>query len=161
MGEYTGILIWQRMKDEDRRAYAAWNGLQRRTKKFKLNKPDMTVRQFVFWYVQEQKKLKLKIPSISRLDHSQGYTWDNFFLEEMSSNCKECAERINLKRFSHARSKKIAILDVKDNSVLMICPSIAEAGRATNRCRAYIQRYLNGHFHKPRDFKYALIGENK
>lgn len=44
-------------------------------------------REFVGWWLSEQERLRLKKPTISRIDHDKDYSLENIRLEEHAHNC--------------------------------------------------------------------------
>lgn len=159
---YKGPLDRKKMSKEVLRAYECLASLRARTKKQNLEKSDIDTREFIPWYLKEQKTHKFNVPSVSRIDHSKGYTWGNFILDEMANNSREGAIRNNLARFAMLASKKVVILDPKDDSILMIAPSIRDAARATNVSQRLVQFYVRGKYKKPRNnigYKYIYWSE--
>ncbi len=157
--KYTGILDYKKMAEEERKAYITFHNITYRTKKFRWNKPDFTVREFIHWLVKEKKRLKLKRPSLSRFDHSKGYTWANFILEELVDNCKESAQRNDFKKHNYPKQRPIEIYDLKDGSTLMTCPSMRHAAAATGVDPKLVKLYAAKILKRPKKFGYRFVGD--
>ena len=52
-----------------------------------------TKREFVYWWIVQNRFFKLNKPSIGRVNHSRGYFFDNIKLEEHSENSREARKR--------------------------------------------------------------------
>lgn len=138
-------------------AYKTLGEMRRRSRQMGI-KCDLDSREFIHWNLKERKRLNLKHPSVSRFDHSKGYTWDNFCLEEKSANSREAIIRNNITK--HVM-KRVQILDARDGSVLMTCPSITEAAKNTKMCVSYVNAIVQKNIKATRfkrkyfDFKFA------
>ncbi len=113
---YEGPLDMKRgvMAPEAFRGYRTFWKMKQRSKKAGLHQPEMSVREFVGWWLNEMKTFKGKTPSVSRLDHSKGYSWDNFIIEELIDNIREAAQRNKFGRAIMGTPKKIVYVYRKD-----------------------------------------------
>lgn len=87
-------------------------------------------RDFVGWWLFEQNRLKLKKPTISRLDHAGNYEFGNIKLEERYENCVTDV----LKRHGSPGLKigrAVAMYKWPTMKLLNIFPSVLEASRET------------------------------
>ncbi len=81
---YVGPLDPKRMSKWARKAYESWSQQGAR------NSRGYSSREFVSWWLHEmQQKLRWKCPSVSRIDHTQGYFFGNIRLEEKADNIRE------------------------------------------------------------------------
>lgn len=95
-------------------AFTKYHGMKERSKRIGASPPEMSVREFIGWWLEQMKTYSGKKPSVSRIDHSKGYSWDNFIIEELSENTRECAKRIRL----HDKTKRRVFVYRKDNGAL-------------------------------------------
>ena len=54
---------------------------------------EFSCRQFIYWWIVQNRFFNLNKPTLGRIDHSKGYSFDNIKLEEHSENSKEARER--------------------------------------------------------------------
>jgi hypothetical protein len=97
--EYTGRLSAKYndgASDLAVRAYVVWCGQKKRAKwKYKiLNGREYSAREFIPWWITEFEKKEWVWPTVGRIDHSKGYSFDNIRMEEMSDNVKERNTRL-------------------------------------------------------------------
>ena len=129
---YAGSLSSSKRKrlPEIARAFQSWVDQKSRcnnpkTKCFHLYgakgiKVEYSSREFVGWWVYQQKRLKLKNPTVGRIDHNKGYNFKNIKLEEHLTNSADGRVRANI-----ARRSKIILL--KNGKILRRFKSVAEA----------------------------------
>jgi hypothetical protein len=101
-------------------------------------------RDFVGWWLNEQSRLKLIRPTISRKDHSKNYAFGNINLEEQMVNCADDVLRrhgpVGLKR-----SIPVAMYRYSDMKLLKVFSSGMEASRETGIKRANIDSLIKGY----------------
>lgn len=50
-------------------------------------------REFLYWWIIQNRFFKMNISTVGRIDHSKGYYFDNIILQEKSDNSKEARIR--------------------------------------------------------------------
>lgn len=98
--------------------------------------------EFVSWWVYWQKKLNLKKPTISRIDHNKNYRFDNILLEEHSVNCS----KILKDQIHHdwLPRSPIFICDFKTGEKLMVFNSVCSAAKFIKISKSTIFSRLRG-----------------
>lgn len=94
---YPGPTESVKMDPEAIRAYNSWRDQRHRCRSDKLEcykyyggkgvQVKYGSREFVGWWLEQQADLKLKKPTISRIDHDGHYEFGNIKLEEHIDNC--------------------------------------------------------------------------
>lgn len=54
---------------------------------------DFSKREFIYWWIVQNRFYKMKKPSVGRINHFRGYSFDNIKLEELSENSRESRYR--------------------------------------------------------------------
>lgn len=109
-----------------------------------------TKREFIGWYLKHLKSFKGDNPSVGRIDHSKGYSFDNIRFESLADNS---LERIN--RVGTTRPKR-PVKVYRHRKYLKTVESLSEAVRITGVSHVikYCQGILN-ESEKGYSFKYA------
>lgn len=152
--KYNGPISKHKMTKDVLRAYECLCSGRARAKRLGLEHK-VDTHEFISWYLKEQIKHNFKIPSVSRLDHSKGYNWDNFILEERDDNAKEAAIRNKDKHHIKSNCIRTDILDIRDGTLLMTCSSISAAAKATGVDFSLVQNYISGSNKKPKKHGYT------
>ncbi len=126
---YTGTLDRKKMSDKERIAYEAFCGLKARSKKQGLPAPTFGAREFMSWWLEGLKTFNGTRPTCGRLDHSRGYTWDNFRMEDMADNSREMAARTLVKYRQQGRGNKVYVFIKGTSQLTGIFPSIRMAAK--------------------------------
>lgn len=119
-------------------------------------KVEYETRVFVGWYIKNFIKLKLKDPTVGRIDHSKNYSIDNIEMQERSENSRERNIRIpqtNVPKLKH-RKKIVAF---KDNEPFLTCFSIGDAAIIFQKAISSISSLCSGRNKKTKEginFKY-------
>lgn len=124
------------------RAYACYCGMKARSKKAGFPPPEMTAHEFVGWWLEQIKTFSGKVPSVSRLDHSRGYSWDNFRMDPKSENSRESGSR-NKQKMRQRLGKRVFIF--RDDGIFTgIIPTISDTARFFGVSQRMIQLVLSG-----------------
>lgn len=86
--------------------------------------------EFIEWWIQQQSKLNLKRPTVSRMDHDKHYSLDNIKLEEFNDNCVVDVMRRH-GPVGNKRSRAVVMLNIQ-MEVIGTFKSQREASRALN-----------------------------
>jgi hypothetical protein len=118
MRNYTGSISRKSMPPIVAKAYKSWESQRQRAKKGGYT-VSYSSREFINWWLKEIKKRSSWLrPSVNRIDHSKGYSFDNIFLEETSFNTAERNRR-------YTRAVKI----YKNTRLVFTAHSIAAAAK--------------------------------
>lgn len=134
---YQGTLSVDKMEPVAKKAYSVY-----RHKKERCLRPShaaykyygargvrvlYTPREFIGWWIDQQERLKLKNPSVSRIDHSGNYEFGNIKLEEMRDNILDMNVRLN----GHRPTRAVICIDNSSDEPLMRFDSIKDAALVT------------------------------
>lgn len=103
---------------------SSYNNMKSRCKsniKYKGLSVSMTSRQFLYWWVIQNRFFIMDEPSIGRIDHSCGYCFENMRLESLSDNGKEVRNRTG------SRVKPYSVKMIKNEEHLAIASSLRQA----------------------------------
>lgn len=162
MKEYKGTLDRRLLKDDHRtrKALEAYYGMCARSKKRGLPPPEMTIREFMGWFLEETKGLAWASrgdgPSVSRKDHSIGYTWDNFILEPMRENSRENMNRIGLPKQTRVKTGKRILIYRKDGVFTGIIPNIRSTARFFGVSQRTVHFLLSGRIKSCKRINFGL-----
>ena len=95
---YEGTLNEAKMDLWPKRAYQSWRAQQTRSKRRTGSREvGYGAREFIAWWLEEMKKRDSWVcPTVGRIDHSKGYSFDNIRLEERSENVRERNDRLGV-----------------------------------------------------------------
>lgn len=116
-----------------------------------------SAREFVGWWLHENKRLGLKKPTVSRIDHNGHYEFGNVKLEEHLENCvtdvfkRHGAPGLKCKR-------KVVCLDAETMTPLMIFDSGVDASKATGVERSNIPTLCRGYRKDGTPYRKTLWG---
>lgn len=150
--EYSGPITNAKFDTENvvKKASIALGNMRRRcknpTKKqasYKGLSIEFTNTQFIYWWIVQNRFFKMDRPSVGRIDHSKGYSFDNIELQSCSDNTKEVNHRAGL------GSKPIKVNIYRNNELFAIASSLSEASRLTGvKLNAVFQR-VSGRYTTP------------
>jgi hypothetical protein len=143
---YKGSLTSRKeMPEQVRLAYEAFCGMKARSKKNGFPVPDISAREFVGWWLNELQTFKGTIPTCGRIDHSKGYSWDNFKMQDMAENSRENAKRIGLGQAGKKRLAKRVNVYIKGTDTLTgIFPTIRSCARFFKVSQRQVQFLIRG-----------------
>lgn len=150
MKEYMGTLDRLRLKDNhrERKALETYYSMCKRSKKQGLPRPEMTIREFMGWFLEETKNWSYDIrgngPSVSRLDHAKGYSWDNFIVEPMKENSRESSHRNRLGPKTRMKTGKKVLVYRKDGVFTGQIPNIRCAAQFFGVSQRMVQFLVRG-----------------
>jgi hypothetical protein len=94
-------------------------------------------KDFMAWYIHHINLYKGDNPSVGRIDHNKGYSFDNIKIESLKDNSLE-----RIKRVGTTRQKiKVYIIIAATKEKIMICDSMKEASSLTGVLDKNIPRY--------------------
>lgn len=102
-----------------------------------------TRKQFLYWWIIQNRFFKLNSPSVGRIDHSKGYYFDNIMLEDRSENSKEVWLRRGL------GSKPISVEIYKNDKLFAIASSLSDASRCTGVKMNAVFHRVHGRYSTP------------
>lgn len=108
-----------------------------------------TKRQFIYWWLVQNRFFKLDRPTIGRIDHSKGYNFDNIRLEEHSYNSKEVRERSG-----YLVNQGIPIIMSKDGVDIAEFRSATQAAKYTNMTVNMPIKCANGIFKQAKGYNF-------
>lgn len=85
---------------------------------------EYTREEFISWWMNNIKGFYGENPSVGRIDHSKGYSFDNIKIESTKENAIERFERVGV---PNGNLKRVAVFDFKSASLLMLCRSARHA----------------------------------
>lgn len=142
--EYTGQLVSYVEKPIDHvitQAYTCINNIRARCKK----NPDyigldvgFTTKQFVYWWIVQNRFFKMKRPSVGRINHKKGYTLDNIEIQSLNDNSKEARYRCG------STISPIKIKMIKNNKEIAIANSMRQAATFSSMDLRSVQNVLRG-----------------
>lgn len=97
-----------------------------------------TARQFVAWYLDEIEKYTGTQPSVGRIDHSKGYSFDNIRIESLADNSHERIERVGPTR------SRVSVDIYKNGVFLQTAESLKSAAKVTGVQASHITKYCRG-----------------
>lgn len=103
---------------------------------------EYTLRQFIAWYLIEIEKYEGVAPSVGRIDHSKGYSFDNIKIESLSDNVKE-----RIRRVGPTKPRK-AVKIFKGGKLWKTVESGFEAAKLTGVQTAHMSKYCSGRLDK-------------
>lgn len=157
MKEYAGPLDRAKMNTEARYAYEAYCGAKARSKKAGLPPPEPTARQFIAWWLDEKASFIGTVATCGRIDHAKGYSWDNFFMQDIAENSREGATRNNLGPRTRKKIKHRVFVYRKDNNELTgIIPSIRAAATFFKVSQRLIQFLVRGRYQESKLINFNL-----
>lgn len=120
---------------------------------------DYQARELIGWVLANKDLfLKIKIPNIGRIDHSDHYRIGNIELVSKSENTKEMLKRTG-NPANKSRSKRVAVVCKKTKSILYIAPSIAAPGKWANLDPSNVSRRMRGMFsNKKSNYEFKKYG---
>lgn len=148
---YDGVLDRKKMPFKVRLAYEKYFGMKRRSG------VNFSVREFIGWWLYNLKRFKGVEPSIGRLDHSKGYSFDNIEIQEMSENSREAILR-NKRHLKTAEefSRPLAMYDWDNNTFIGYLPSIRAAAVHFGVSQRLIQFIVRGKYKSSKKVPYRL-----
>ncbi len=154
---YSGTLDRKKMPTKIRYAYEAYCGAKARSKKAGLPPPEPTVREFMGWWLEALKLFTGTTPTCGRIDHSRGYSWGNFEMQDMADNSREMAKRTNVRRrqtltFGKRVDVFIKGTDIKTGSL----PSIRAAAEFFGVSQRLIQFLVRGDYQNSKRINFDL-----
>lgn len=99
-----------------------------------------TRQEFIDWFMVEYPKFNGDLPSVGRIDHSQGYTLNNIRFESMADNSMERILRVGTTKERRA----IHIIEYETQSIVKTVESLMEAARETGVHATHIVKYCKG-----------------
>jgi len=155
---YEGPLDRKKMSKNQRLAYEAYNGAKARSKMAGYPPPSMTAREFIGWWLHNLKLFKGTVPSVARIDHSKGYSFDNFIMQDMAENSREGVLR-NKNNISQQikTGKKIKVLCKNSGEVIAVIPSIRSAAELFGVSQRLIQFLVRGKYKSTSKINFNLM----
>jgi hypothetical protein len=101
---------------------------------------DYSKRDFIAWYLHHIKLFKGKNPSVGRIDHSIGYSFDNIRIESLEDNSMERIIRCGPTK----ERRRILIIDLITGESIFVAESAREAARLTGIHAAHVSKYCSG-----------------
>ena len=157
---YTGTLDRKKMPDHVRIGYEALCSARARSKKAGLPYPEPTTREWMHWWLKSLETFQGTVPSCGRYDHSKGYTWDNFRMQDMAENSREGM----LRNKTHIKTalvgaKKVYIHCKKTGQLVAEVSNIRDAARLFSVSQRLIQFIVRGKYKKSAKIPFVLRGE--
>ncbi len=149
--KYEGVLVREKMSFEVRLAYERFNSMKRRSG------VNFTVREFMGWWLHHLKNFSGDIPSISRFDHTKGYSFDNMEIQEMAENSREgiLRNKTHLKT-AEEFSQPLLMRDWATGSICGEISSIRDAARKFGVSQRLIQFIVRGKYKSSKKVPYRL-----
>lgn len=146
---YEGSLTFNKMNKKAYQGFKAFLAMRYRSKKANLPIPEISSREFIGWWLKELKSFKGKgNPTCGRIDHSKGYSWNNFVMQSKSDNCREVALR-HEKKWRLIRAKACLVIDIKTNKIIHEFDSSASAARFFKVSQRAISKMANQKIKRP------------
>ncbi len=133
---YDGYLDPKKMSKEAAQGYRSWmNQCSRcyrkkdqRSKHYLGLDVNYSSRDFIGWWIHNLNKKVWKDPTVGRIDHSKGYSFDNIEMQERSDNSKE---RI-LRTGPFIVEKSVSLINIRTGIVLEKFKNILHAAERLN-----------------------------
>lgn len=104
---------------------------------------EFTKQQFLYWWIIQNRFFRMDRPSVGRIDHSKGYSFNNIELQSCSDNTKEVNHRAGL------GSKPIKVNIYKNNQLFAISPSLSDAAALTKVKLNAVFHRVSGRYDTP------------
>lgn len=153
---YEGHLKRSALPQNERNAYDSFYNIRKRSREAGFDLPIFTVREFIGWWLGELKTFNGIKPTCGRIDHSKGYTWDNFILQDMADNSREGAKRNCFSANNRTSSKRIFVYRKDDGVCVGSFGSIRMAARFCGVSQRLIQFIVRGKYKNSQSIKYDL-----
>lgn len=159
-----GELSYKRLNPVQKRAYSIYTDQKRRCQNTKRSsyknygKKGISVKysrsEFILWYQNEIKNFQGDFPSVGRIDHDKGYSFDNIRIESISQNSHE--RRIRLKDVYS--NKPVGLFSKKTKECIATFSSMKECAKRLDIPYDSVKRSCRGMKTKlPNSWYYALI----
>lgn len=145
---YTGSLDQSKISGHVKTAYQCFNNQRRRcyTKtnpRYKDNGAKgirvlYSVREFIYWYLENIRHYEGTRPSVGRIDHSKDYSFDNIKIESLADNSMERIIRVGPTR------PRRPVWAIHKSGKVTFCVSGSEAAKLTGVQDAHISKYCDG-----------------
>lgn len=142
MNKYEGPLDYRKMKGDVKKAYHIWAGQRARCSdprnvRFshygaKGIRVHYGSRDFINWYINQERRLEMKEPTVGRIDHDQDYKFENIRLEEQRENSAEALLRYRTKRGPKPKTF------TKVELYCRCCDKPIRAFNSVNECAAFL-----------------------
>lgn len=112
--------------------------------------------EYIAWWVEQQSILKLKNPTVSRIDHDGHYEFGNIKLEEHSENCVVDVRRRHPRAAAMSGAKKILVFKIGSEkpcgqfgTIVQVAKFFnVERTRISSRLRGKVKNCLSGYYFK-------------
>lgn len=154
---YSGPLNQAKMSDKDRKAYEIFNSMKKRCKAYGFPPPEMGPREFIGWWDHNLSLKSWIRPTVGRKDHSKGYLWNNFEMQEMAENSREgiLRNKTNLK-MAIKNHKKVYVYCKKSGELIAIIDGIRPAAELFGVSQRQIQFMVRGKYKKSSKINFIL-----
>lgn len=105
---------------------------------------EYSMESFVVWYVENIKNFDGKSPSVGRIDHSRGYSFNNIRFESLADNSMERISRAGTTK----PMRSVHIVDFETQKIIKTVASLKAAEKETGICSVHISNYCKGRLNK-------------
>lgn len=154
---YFGVLNSKKMGKKYAKAYELYNSQKARSKKSGLPPPAYSAREFISWWVANIIRFKGKTPTVGRLDHRLGYSFDNIEIQAMADNSREgmIRNKTNI-RTGIKSGKKVDVYDKKNGNHIATISSVRDAARIFSVSQRLIQFLIRGQYKSSTKINFKL-----
>ncbi len=151
---YDGTLDYKKMKKSAQQGYFSFRNQKSRCNSkthpqyshygAKGCRVHYTMREFVGWWIANLKTKKWKAPTVGRIDHSLGYSFDNIEMQERADNTREVHKRLG--QCGGVDERKV---EIRKDGKTQKFPSTRAAARWLKTSQSNIIRYCQGSVARP------------
>lgn len=157
--KYLGNLDRKKMSKEARCAYEAYCSAKARSKKQGLPPPKMEAREFIGWWLGELKSFSGTTPTCGRINHAEGYAFDNIVLQDVKDNSREgmIRNKTNIKT-AIAFGQRVLVVCKKSGKTIAEISSVRDAARIFGVSQRLVQFLIRGKYKSSKKINFVLKG---
>lgn len=150
---FVGVPIDTKIK-QARIAFSNIVARCKRHPKYKGLPVGFTAKQFAYWWIVQNRFFKIENPTVGRIDHSKGYTFDNIELQSLSDNSKEARKRCGTSIKPHP------VKMIKNGSHIATVPSLRLAAIYSQLDLKSVQNVIRGKLKQSKGWSFELTDGN-